>query len=693
MGRKAKKKTVVDGFIDLGLPLGGLEADEGQLIIDCPFCGKEDHFYVNAETGQWDCKVCGKSGNFITFMKEWCEFLHGETDESKFKELADDRGIPVKELKAAGVAWNPVTDEWLIPNYSDKGTVRVVHRAKPGKYLYACAFTKPILYGLDELAKAKPGCVVWLVEGHWDAIMMRWLLRRAGREGDVVVAVPGATTFHPEWVPWFRGRYIRICHDADQAGDQGQQKCGEMLKGQAKGLAYLSWADTLPDGWDLRDQITTGRRAGQRAAEILEEIEELLTPLQRRDPSRTAKPKPEPGKPKGKGGGVGFSDVLGVFHKWVKMDRDFEMGLALALGTCLANDVPGDPLWLYLVGPPGSGKTLILLSLQKSDRCVFRSSLTPAGLVSGFNTSPDPSLIPQLDGRCAIFKDGTELLAMHPDARREAYGILRGAFDGHVMKTFGNGVMREYFVHFNMLIGVTPKIHADNQATMGERFFKYEMKEVYAEDKIKQAMMNNTKEDRMFDALTDINNRFLDRTLEPARLPAIPDKFIDKMIALAQLVSILRAEVERNSFADNEIRYRPSYEVGTRVAKGLAKMSQMLATVYGVPEVDSKVYSIVHRVALDTMIGFHLDIADILMKRRQGLFREEITAACKIPPETLRRRLLDLEQLGVVRKEQAQRGHYKAGGLVPSRFVITEPMADLWERSTPNGAMNGNGKH
>ncbi len=34
-----------------------------QLILDCPLCRKEKHFYVNRFTGLWDCKKCGESGN------------------------------------------------------------------------------------------------------------------------------------------------------------------------------------------------------------------------------------------------------------------------------------------------------------------------------------------------------------------------------------------------------------------------------------------------------------------------------------------------------------------------------------------------------------------------------------------------------------------------------------------------------
>lgn len=43
------------------------ESTGSQLLGDCPFCTKAEHFYVNKKTLLWDCKICGgvwKSSNF-----------------------------------------------------------------------------------------------------------------------------------------------------------------------------------------------------------------------------------------------------------------------------------------------------------------------------------------------------------------------------------------------------------------------------------------------------------------------------------------------------------------------------------------------------------------------------------------------------------------------------------------------------
>ena len=55
----------------------------------------------------------------------------------------------------------------------------------------------------------------------------------------------------------------------------------------------------------------------------------------------------------------------------------------LVLGTVAANRLPGDPLWLLLVGPPSSGKTEILGSLCELAEVHPVSTFTEAGLLSG----------------------------------------------------------------------------------------------------------------------------------------------------------------------------------------------------------------------------------------------------------------------------------------------------------------------
>lgn len=652
----------------------------------CPFCWKEDHFYVEAKTGQFNCKHCGLTGNKITFLNEIADRMAKETHAKDFDRIAKDRGLPPEAFRVWGIGYDGV--RWLLPCRSDSGSVRDI-RVWPWKgKLYNTDSCDSQLFGMHQLAASRPGATVWICEGEWDAIALKWLLSMAGRE-DVVVAVPGADTFKEEWAPFFRGMKVILCYDNDEAGVKGALRAWKMLKGRCGSLKYLWWPASRPEGWDIRDYVVDGRGKDISAQYAVRVLEALLRP----DPKNlTPEPKEMPAALSGQKvtpeelGPIAFQEVLDVFTKWVKVDDEFEWALAIALAVCLSNSIPGDPLWFYLVAPPASGKTVILMSLQDAETCVFRSTLTPASLVSGFDRKPDPSLLPLLNGKTAVFKDGTELLAMHPDARREAYSILRGAFDGRVSKSYGNGVERDYpNLHFNVLIGVTPAIHGDEQAAMGERFLRYEMREdlTGAEEKIMKAVTNIAKEAAMEQELSTACRRFLARKVEADDLPTVPARYVDRLVALSQLLSILRAQVEREGFGERDLKYRPFYEAGTRVAKQLAKLGQMLTFVYGVSQVNEAVYRIVSRVAVDSTVGYHFDLVKAIVESEKGLTRTEAARRARMPSTSAYRRIQDLEQLGAVYKYQdpnTPRGE--------PIWRVSDRVTGLWNRS-----MKLNGVH
>lgn len=666
-----------------------------QHAADCIFCGREDHFFVSPSTGMWDCKYCGRKGNVVTFITMRAAQVFRETHARDFALLEKNRGFPVEAFKPWKIGWDG--EKWLLPCWSDTDTVRDIRTWIPGQGTHTTVSCQSQLYGLNWLATATPRSTVWVCEGEWDAIGLRWLMRLAKRP-DYVVGVPGAGIFKNEWIRWFRNLNVILAYDNDSAGDDGTEKAQLALEQTAKSVRILHWPDARPTRWDIRDFVKDGRGKDISAPDAIAILESLLSDKPRHSisklPADTAF-SPEEATPdavsattetttaEGSSSGKkpsSFAEVLSAFSKWVAVDEDFRNALAISLAVAISNEALGEPLWVYLVAPPSSGKTMILMSLQESERCVFRSTLTPASLISGFDRKPDPSLLPHLNGKTAVFKDGTELLAMHPEARRETYSVLRGAFDGHVSKSYGNGVDRNYpNLHFNMLVGVTPAIHGDEQATMGERFLKFEMRETYEQDeaRILRAIENISKEVAMQEDLIAACNSFLERTL-PETLPDIPPEVNLKMVSLSQVLSLLRAQVDRESYGDRDIRYRPFHEAGARVAKQLSKLGKMLAVVHDVPIVTPDIFKLLQRVAMDSSVGYHVDIVKAIYASKGGLSREEIARVTRIPSSTAFKRLQDLEQLGALDRKSVGKGH--------AFWTLSSRVAEMWGRAT---ASNG----
>jgi len=81
---------------------------------------------------------------------------------------------------------------------------------------------------------------------------------------------------------------------------------------------------------------------------------------------------------------MSFDDVVAVFRRHLYLPDPGP--LAVVLATVVANRLPGDPVWLLMVGPPASGKTEILSSLSKLPYIHEASTITEAGLLSGSTT-------------------------------------------------------------------------------------------------------------------------------------------------------------------------------------------------------------------------------------------------------------------------------------------------------------------
>jgi hypothetical protein len=518
-------------------------------------------------------------------------------------------------------------------------------------------------------------------EGEWDAMALRWLLQNCDMD-EIVVAVPGAGTFKSEWAGWFQDCHVIFCYDNDQAGDDGSHRAAEALASVTKSQRFLCWPEAQKGGWDIRDQIAKGIADSLPPAKILRAILDLIQKQHRRD-KPVGNLSPEDGAPEQNNTPATFQEVLAVFEKWTgKVEADFRDALIVALSVVIANRLPGRPIWVYLVGASGSGKTLILCALAACEECVFHSSLRAAELVSGFDRRPDPSLIPKLSGKTAIFKEGTELLAMHPDARREVYAILRGAWDGRVDRTYGNGVVRKYEnLKFNMLIGVTPAIRADNQATMGERFITIEMKESPAKvaEKIDRIINNADSTDlkQMDFELSDVIRRFLLNPM-PKEIPAIPPAIRKRISAMVQLISYFRAGVERD-LRDRDMLYRCIIETPTRLAEQFTPLAKAICITLDKLQADEEVCRVLRKIMGDSSVGFHVDIAKALIRNKNvGMTPEEISVTARMSPSLTGKKLADMMALDILQLETRT---IKETGFKVVKYRLTNRIMKLWDAS------------
>lgn len=648
----------------------GLELTEGsgnELIGTCPFTSKPGKFYVNADNGLWDSKVAGQSGNHFTYLRVLYRALLDQTLASELIPLAEHRQLPV-EAFVGTVVFNHVTEEFLIPARNQKGEIVDLCRwapgfsgimRSPGSEIY------PVFF--EELCMAKPESQVYVCEGEWDAIALRWLVNKTGTDA-VVVGMPGATVFKPAWVPIFRDRKVTLCYDNDKAGVSGETKAATLLRGVAQSLTFIEWPEGYPDKYDVRDLIVDGFAKVpfdfRKAPKVMQIIERMTSSLF----SRTEKEKREEDKAKKEEKEEKeeqlppptLAEVREAYGKWLKM-TSVDPIIYLA-GVCFANRLSGDPVWAFLVAPPGGSKTELLMTLTESDQVVTTTTLTSASLISGMRMpgGEDPSLIPKLDGKVLVIKDFTSILSMNAFERDEIFGILRDCYDGYTEKMFGNGVHRKYESSFGILAGVTSYIDAVQamNTTMGERYIKMRLDKHITpeteEDRLMRVLSNVSKEAEMRAELKKMGKRILSKKM-PSELPTF-DEHKKRIMFLAMLTAQLRGAVSVDKYT-REMITRPTREIATRLTKVYSKLAIGMAVFLDHVKVGETEMRVLKQVALDTIPEMVLEIFEVGLEltRKRGKFcLADILDRVRTTDSTARKIISDMELLSIADKVKGE---------------------------------------
>ena len=135
-------------------------------------------------------------------------------------------------------------------------------------------------------------------------------------------------------------------------------------------------------------------------------------------------------------------DLITRFQSWLLLPDPSPVLVALA--TVAANFGTGRPVWLLLLGPPSSGKTEILQTLESIPKIFPASDLTVGGLLSGSKRSerrPESKggLLGEVgDFGIIVCKDFGSILNMRAEARQALLMALREIYDGHWIRYLGN---------------------------------------------------------------------------------------------------------------------------------------------------------------------------------------------------------------------------------------------------------------
>lgn len=710
--------------LDFDLPSTG----ETDIQTDCPFCDKPNHFYLrvtpnkNAKPkpkfpGEWNCQRCGLSGNQYTFLRLLHEHSQAHTTPADYKALSEAKGIPSRALSSQGIAVNVLNGNWIFPIRNAQGALSNLTAYAPANLSKPCNTPKMALHLMG-------GCdigdrpIVWVAEGVWDLIAWHSVLttyRRATFKGksvllpttslasslaktEAVVAVPGATTFKAEWVEQLAGKDVRLCLDNDKAGGEGIAKILRILsqtETPPKTVSYLDWAKEgyeIPEHYDLKDLIAEDHPSG---AYSFAQGSLVAADLSKDESNPNGQPddgqeeiEPIPC--------TRFRDLKEAFAKPLYFPQIMEDTLVAMLAVCASTTVPGDQLWLRVIGPPGSGKSTLAEALSAAKEYIYPVSVF-TGIHSGFKDPKggkrqDNSLMPKLLNKTTIVKDADTLLSS--STRDATLAQLRDIYDGTSRAQYLNKISNNYdSIRSTWIVCGTDELRSTNRSFLGDRFLDCEVfEEGDTQSFLDMAMTNAIKQTEQkagtkdnpaksqFHELQAITYGYLQHlkdTVEAKDPPPIPENFQHRIGDLARFLAAMRTRVNRKKLGS--LSYRPRIEIPTRIVSQLSRLAIYSAVVLGRKRVDATSFRIVRKVVMDTSKGFPLEIVSLIRKQPNGLSIKQLMGPLGMSETETRRQLDDLKILEIV-TPNLRPNRSGVAGRHDHAFILTDRIQALTKR-------------
>jgi hypothetical protein len=334
----------------------------------------------------------------------------------------------------------------------------------------------------------------------------------------------------------------------------------------------------------------------------------------------------------------------------------------------------GDPAWLFVVAPPGSGKTTIsIMGSAGLPGVISLGDFTPNSFLSGFHGAKEPGVLEKL-GRTTqddqtyttvgdavlMAKDFTTVLSMRREKRAEILGHLREIHDGQFTRTFGTGVTKIWKGRITVVAAVTPVLdrHYSMFSVLGERFLQVRWHRPDSEEAGEWAIRQQGNEDEIRERMRDeVAAIFQNATDTP---PFLPEPMIGRIASLSEIVALGRTHIFRNN-GNREIEYVPEPEANTRIAKGLAAIARGVASINRRRTVAEADLQDAFRVGLDSL-------TDCRRKLLQAIVVGSDVEEIRIPSTTRDRELESLSELGVVEDDSGT-------------WSLTDRAQHLWKRA------------
>ena len=269
-------------------------------------------------------------------------------------------------------------------------------------------------------------------------------------------------------------------------------------------------------------------------------------------------------------------DIMGkhlVISDWQAVD--------ILLATIASHKLPGNMLWLRLIGASGSGKSEILKSLlSQNDYCTAGEAFTPSAIRRGYN--PEGKMLPRMldrwNTKLVITKDFAAMLTKRSEDRIEVFGLLRSVWDGELDADYGSdeGHIKQKS-HFDWIIGTTSYVESQStlEGLLGTRFIDLRWgRPIDSRSAVVKAISNNSQLNNIRPEFDEAMQQFI-AAIDPLSVATIQDA--TWLADIANLTGKMRTVVVRDKWHD--VTDIPEPEVATRLGQTFAKIVNGLSLI------------------------------------------------------------------------------------------------------------------
>jgi hypothetical protein len=625
-----------------------LPGTSGESVIQCPHPGAhktgDSHpsCRLNPDKNTFYCDPCGRGGGVVELARELgvelADLVPAEScakASSRGKQRSTEK-LPLRFVPSGSIgpssievftsqlgkryapeAWaafgvqegrvhpegRPDRAEPAVAFPMPDGGYHVYRHTRPDKKRRWC-FSDGGKAGLLTVGFERPDPVL-LCEGEWDAMT-------AYEIGFAVATTTGAGAFRAEWAPKFGGRVVGIVYDVDAAGRNGGFEAEKALKhGKIEvANAHLPLSGDLErDGKDLTDYV-----AAYGADAFREFVSQSVSERVKRSRTRVCVPV------------EGAAELLTHVEKaFPGLTKAVHAGLATH--AYLALEGFDRPLAVFLMGPPSSGKSLVIrLFFPHTDHEAMRNvvyrcdDFTRASFVSrAANVSPEKlaevDLLPKLEDRVLLTKELAPIFRGKEDDLTQIFAVLTSVLDGDGYVAAGGSVGTRGYdrpIFFCWLGGTTPFPNSTWKvmSALGPRilFFTTDATEPSLDDLI--SVQRHAPSAVEVELQAGVN-AFLCRFFEANPPRSVPETAIDcddaacRFIAIAaRFTARLRAGLairEPQERGHGEARYAPpEKEHEFRLVRTLNRLAKASALILGRTSVDRADLGLIRHIALSS---------------------------------------------------------------------------------------------